>query len=419
MPREVFAEEIEQFLGTLDGVASARVSTTPAGEIAQVYVTAERTADPRSLRRRVSTALLSTYSLPVDPWRVLVTQFRGGIRPAEIPRFRVVRVEETVSAAEITATVKIGWIREGREKVATGRARGPAGPASRLRTVAAATVDAVRGALEPAQRHVSVQRAASVTFLDQPVTLVGISVSTPRGPETYVGTGWQEEMPEVAVSAVLDAVTRWLLRAAFAAETPRPEDRREQLEAMRHFVQAAERGGAAHGGVLQFPGADPADEDSVGEDSVDEDPEMASEMAGDAPEASGFELPGAEPPAVEPWEVPEANVPSLGPDDSPGPENSSEERGGAAMSVHQEPARGGFVPPRGRTTTMEETFYQSLVEAKTPVHLRCRDGYELPRAVVKDISTYTMLVETPKGTELIFKHAVISIRILPAQAPEA
>ncbi len=409
MPREVFAEDIEQFLGTLDGVASARVFTTPAGEIAQVYVTAERTADPRSLRRRVSTALLSTYSLPVDPWRVLVTQFRGGIRPAEIPRFRVVRVEETVSAAEITATVKIGWIREGREKVATGRARGPTGPASRLRTVAAATVDAVRDALEPAQRHVSVQRAASVTFLDQPVTLVGISVSTPRGPETYVGTGWQEEMPEVAVSAVLDAVTRWLLRAAFAAGTPRPEDRREQLEAMRHFVRAAERGGAARGGVLQFPAADSAEEAPAGED-----PEMASEMAGDAPEASSFE-----PSDAEPGEVPETSVPGPGPDDSPGPEKSSEERGGAAMSVHQEPARGGFVPPRGRTTTMEETFYQSLVEAKTPVHLRCRDGYELPRAVVKDISTYTMLVETPKGTELVFKHAIISIRILPAQVPEA
>ncbi len=404
MPREVFAEEIEQFLGTLDGVASARVFTTPAGEIAQVYVTAEHTADPRSLRRRVSTALLSTYSLPVDPWRVLVTQFRGGIRPAEIPRFRVVRVEETVSAAEITATVKIGWIREGREKVATGRAQGPAGPASRLRTVAAATVDAIRDALEPAQRHVSVQRAVSVTFLDQPVTLVGISVSTPRGPETYVGTGWQEEMPEVAVSAVLDVVTKWLLRAAFAAEAPPPEDRRERLEAMRHFVRAAERGGAAHGGVLQFPGADPSDEAPAGAA-----PEMASEVAGDAPEASSFEPPDPEPSG----RVPETDGPEKG------LQNSSEKRGGAAMSVHQEPARGGFVPPRGRTTTMEETFYQSLVEAQTPVHLRCRDGYELLRAVVKDISTYTMLVETPKGTELVFKHAIISIRILPAQAPEA
>lgn len=96
-----------------------------------------------------------------------------------------------------------------------------------------------------------------------------------------------------------------------------------------------------------------------------------------------------------------------------------EKKGGAAMSVHQESSRGGFVPPRGRTTTMEETFYQSLVDSRIPVHLRCRDGYELPRAVVKDISTYALLVETPKGTELVFKHAVISIRVLPAQVPEA
>ncbi len=88
------------------------------------------------------------------------------------------------------------------------------------------------------------------------------------------------------------------------------------------------------------------------------------------------------------------------------------------MSVHQEPARGDVAPPRGRAS-MEDAFYQPLVEGRIPVHLRCRDGYELPRAIIKDAGPYSLIVETPAGTELVFKHGIISIRILPAQSPEA
>ncbi len=68
---------------------------------------------------------------------------------------------------------------------------------------------------------------------------------------------------------------------------------------------------------------------------------------------------------------------------------------------------------------MEDTFYQSLVEGRTPVHVRCRDGYELPYAVVKDVGTYVILFETAAGTELVFKHAIISIHLVPPQAPKA
>jgi sRNA-binding regulator protein Hfq len=97
----------------------------------------------------------------------------------------------------------------------------------------------------------------------------------------------------------------------------------------------------------------------------------------------------------------------------------SDNRGGATMSVHQESPRAGFAAARAGRPSMEETFYQSLVSTKSPIHVRCRDGYELPRAILKEAGTYTLLLETSTGTELVFKHAVISIRLLPTKASDA
>src|SRR5579884_3919400 len=83
MPKEVYADEIERFLAAVEGVASARVFATPAGDIDRIYVTAENAADTREVRRAVA-ALVSTYGVPVDPSRIRVALFREGLRPTEI-----------------------------------------------------------------------------------------------------------------------------------------------------------------------------------------------------------------------------------------------------------------------------------------------------------------------------------------------
>ncbi|HKX19272.1 MAG TPA: hypothetical protein VJT33_14775 [bacterium] len=49
-----------------------------------------------------------------------------------------------------------------------------------------------------------------------------------------------------------------------------------------------------------------------------------------------------------------------------------------------------------------------------PVHLRCSDGYEPGRAIIRDADRCAILIETPTGLELLYQHAVISI--VPAQA---
>ena len=79
------------------------------------------------------------------------------------------------------------------------------------------------------------------------------------------------------------------------------------------------------------------------------------------------------------------------------------------MSTREEPyrAEGSRPAPRG---SQEDDFYRRLVQSGVTVHIRCRDGYEIPEAVVRDFGTYSLLVEARGAEELVFKHAIISIR---------
>ena len=72
--------------------------------------------------------------------------------------------------------------------------------------------------------------------------------------------------------------------------------------------------------------------------------------------------------------------------------------------------RGRFAPK----SSMEDDFIKHLMATGVAVHIRCRDGYEITDGVVKDFGTYSLLVETGGGRELVFKHGIISIRPLQA-----
>ncbi len=441
MPKEVFAEEIERFLRTVDGVSAVRVLTTPAGEIAQIHVTAENHADSGTLRRGVVSALATAYGLPLEPWRIQVVHLRGGPRPADLPQFQLVHVEETVSENEAVATVQISWTGAEGSRTAVGRARGPSGAAHRMRTLAAATMDAVRAALGPAYRRVALEQVSLTTFLDRPAALVGVVLNTPRGPETVIGAALEEDgLSDAVIAAVLDGMTKLLLRSARApAEAPREADRRAQLDAMRHFMRAAERPGLRDVSERPSSGDTPPEDaasastgqEDTGPESAAGDPQSVAENPRAEPSARAPVPPDAEALVGAVRGIVLALTPRLGAATAaqagPGGTVSDDvdvlqdlnqirprEKGGTDMAVQQESSRAGIVPPRAGRSSMEDSFYQGLVDARTPVHLRCRDGYEIPHAVLKDVGTYTLLVETRGGTELIFKHAIISIRLLTA-----
>jgi sRNA-binding regulator protein Hfq len=94
-------------------------------------------------------------------------------------------------------------------------------------------------------------------------------------------------------------------------------------------------------------------------------------------------------------------------------------QGGAATVMREEYRHDGSTvtkaPPK---TSMEDAFYRRLVNAGAPVYIRCRDGYEIPSAVVRDYGTYCLMVEVNGIHELVFKHGIIAIRPYSQLPPE-
>jgi sRNA-binding regulator protein Hfq len=451
MPREVFADEIERFLTTLDGVSSARVLTGPDGDVSFVYVTTDSASDSRGLRGGVAAALQAHFGIPIDEWRVRVTQLRAGASSSEIPHFRIARVEETAAGADLAVVIKLEWREGAEERTAVGKAHARAGvPGGASRAFAAATIAAVRDALHVPHGELALDRVGSATFLDRPVILVALSAAVAGQMRTIVGTAFDEAAAEAAAepaaAAALDAVMRWLVHTAFAAEGTRPVDRRDRLEAMRHFTRDAAsdaRAPAAEDLGRDTPSGVPGR--AAGSSEPMAAPERWSRAApvralpprraavmrngeqGPGPLAEGGGAAGRGAPRRPPDPEPDVLDPGAhagavhrhgAGETAPRPRGPQTREGTAMGLQHETPEIGSGGRPV-RPPGVEDAFYRSLVAERTPVHLRCRDGYEVPNAIIRDAGTYALLVETDEGLELFFKHAIISIRVLPKPAPQA
>ncbi|MGH2349007.1 MAG: RNA chaperone Hfq, partial [bacterium] len=90
-------------------------------------------------------------------------------------------------------------------------------------------------------------------------------------------------------------------------------------------------------------------------------------------------------------------------DTSPGLGEIRPERRGGAMELRTE--RPG-APRRG----MEDEYFRHLADRRIPVDIACRDGYQIAGGFILDYGTYSVMVQSSAGRELLFKHAIISIR---------
>lgn len=373
MSKEVYAEEIEAFLERLEGIASARVVANEEGQIDRVFLTTETQRDDGALRRQVGAALMSQYGLHLEGWRLHIAHLRpepGRLAPA---RFRLFRIEETLTETATRVLVDLRYERDGAQKTAIGIAQSPSGAAFRLRTVVQATLEAMRPVLEGVGWKAATESVAIVPFAGVRVALVGISLSSPRGapvdPQVHVG-GEVVRLSET--EAVVLAALRALGQVIEEEPPPAAGDRWSRLEAIRaHYHR-----------LISLPqGAAPA-------------PEQVEARA----ESAAGQLPNNPDQAPQMTDVVE-RIEEIRP----------ETEGGAAVSTREEPyrAEAGRVGGRG---SMEDDYYRRLIQSGAAVHIRCRDGYEIPEAVVKDFGTYSLLIEARGVEELVFKHAIISIR---------
>ncbi|MGH2398658.1 MAG: hypothetical protein ACRDF6_02345, partial [bacterium] len=385
MPSEVFAEDIEALLERLDGVTAARVVATDAGEIDRIYVTASAEKDESKIRHSVAAALMSRYSLAVDNWRIRVARLRRD-QPTR-PRWYMQKVEEILSATETKVTVEL-QTDEGTVAALVGRARGLTDVAGRLRTAAQATLDALKSLFEAEDRRVAVESIVPVALTAGRAMVVAITISGASASDRYIGTAMVEgSETEAAIGATLDAVTKrgtGLVRRGWAMR-----DRREELESMEdHYRRLREpqrqmplpaRPAESKLEVEELSGAlaaenvetETLDADSDEIDTVDVRPlDRVSAR-------TVVEVPATSPVETSPEEA----------RDEAGMQIRPERPGGAEVAQpmnRQDMERNRFAPK----SSMEDDFFRHLVATGIPVHIRCRDGFEIVEGILKDFGTY-------------------------------
>ncbi|MGH7703579.1 MAG: hypothetical protein ACREMO_10820, partial [Gemmatimonadales bacterium] len=72
----------ENLLTSLEGVLSARVVTTPLGEVSEIHVLAQSGLQPKQLVRNIESALLAQLGLKVDHRKISIAQ-TAEVRPIE------------------------------------------------------------------------------------------------------------------------------------------------------------------------------------------------------------------------------------------------------------------------------------------------------------------------------------------------
>lgn len=207
----------ENLLTTLEGILSARVVTTPLGEVCEVHILAQSGLAPKQLVRNIESALLAQLGLRVDHRKISIAQ-TADVKPIEALEKEAVRSQalhrailfEDLSVApgkrahRIMLSVSLSFL--GRTETAEEESSDT--PRSRVEAAARATVTVLDRLLEDSS--VALEGAKIVAAFDR--EFVFVAVQGLGGRESLVLTGSaqiKESAERAAVFAVLDATNRW------------------------------------------------------------------------------------------------------------------------------------------------------------------------------------------------------------------
>ena len=208
----------ENLLTTLEGILSARVVTTPLGEVSEIHVLAQSGLQPKQLVRNIESALLAHLGLKVDHRKISIAQ-TAEVKPIETLERSAVRDRAmqravlfenlAVHAGQrglrvvISVTLSIG----GRQE--TAEEESPDTPRGRVEGAARATVLVLERLLE--KHSLAVESVQIVEAVDRSVVFVALQGMGGRDAVMLTGTAEIRQSPErAAVFAVLDASNRWV-----------------------------------------------------------------------------------------------------------------------------------------------------------------------------------------------------------------
>jgi len=207
----------ENLLTSLEGVLSARVVTTPLGEVSEIHILAQAGLQPKQVVRNVESALLAQLGLRVDHRKISIAQ-TADVRPIETldqeavvarARHRAVLFENlTVAPSAKPHHISLAVTLSSNGKSESASVETSDTPRSRVEAAARATIDVLDRLLESAS--VALDGAKIVEGFDCQFVFAAVQGLGGRDSLLLTGTAQIRESAErAAVFAVLDATNRW------------------------------------------------------------------------------------------------------------------------------------------------------------------------------------------------------------------
>ncbi len=207
----------ENLLTSLEGILSARLVTTPLGDVSEVHVLAQAGLSPKQLVRNIESALLAQLGLKIDHRKISIAQ-TAEVKPIEALEREALRdrvlqrtvLFENLSVApgrrqhRILITVTMSY----RGRTETAEEETSDTPRSRVEGAAKASVGVLDRLLT--ESSIALEGAKIVEAFDREFAFV--AVQGLGGRETILMTGTseiKESAERAAVFAVLDATNRW------------------------------------------------------------------------------------------------------------------------------------------------------------------------------------------------------------------
>jgi hypothetical protein len=217
MPDPWGVRRAENLLTSLEGVLSARVVTTPLGEVSEVHILANAGLAPKQLVRNIESALLAQLGLRVDHRKISIAQ-TADVRPIETLDRHAVQsrsLQRTVLFEGLTiqpgrraqrTLVHVALTCEG--KTEAGEEEGPDTARGRLESAARATVGVLDRLLQ--KGSMMLEGARLIQAMERDVVFAAVQASSGRETVLLTGTaGVRDSVEQAAVLAVLDATNRW------------------------------------------------------------------------------------------------------------------------------------------------------------------------------------------------------------------
>ena len=211
----------ENLLTSLEGILSARVVTTPLGEVSEIHILAQSGLQAKQLVRNIESALLAQLGLRVDHRKISIAQ-TAEVRPIEALEQSAVREQVlrravlfenlTVSPGRRPHRITIQVTLTYRGQTESAEEESSDTPRSRVEAAAKAAVTVLDRLLADSSASVALELegARIVEGFDKEFAFVGVQGLGGRESLLLTGSAEIKESAErAAVFAVLDATNRW------------------------------------------------------------------------------------------------------------------------------------------------------------------------------------------------------------------